>query len=272
MDCQMPVLDGYRATHLIRHHNPYCSIASIRSTPIVAMTASAIQGDREKCTSAGMDDYLAKPVKGKQLEDMLLKWAVEGRKQRRLTETFNNAHGEHESICTASTSDPAEPSEDIRVSRKSIDALAAGVKPRGRTSPHHFSAQELAATLRDDRLLAASGFNWDQSREAKKPPTSALVRPSQPVTPLTFENVGYLGREREINPFDVYAVHGRECCSEESVPESMRNSPELPSTTMTPLSPRTLMRDRMESMRLEMRGRLTRNESSKTITQRQSAG
>ncbi len=55
----MPVLDGYRATHIIRHHNPYSAIASIRTLPIIAMTASAIQGDREKCTSAGMDDYLA---------------------------------------------------------------------------------------------------------------------------------------------------------------------------------------------------------------------
>lgn len=54
MDCQMPVLDGYRATHLIRHHSPHSGIASIRTLPIVAMTASAIQGDKEKCTAAGM--------------------------------------------------------------------------------------------------------------------------------------------------------------------------------------------------------------------------
>lgn len=54
MDCQMPVLDGYRTTHLIRHHSPYSAIASIRTLPIVAMTASAIQGDKEKCTQAGM--------------------------------------------------------------------------------------------------------------------------------------------------------------------------------------------------------------------------
>lgn len=54
MDCQMPVLDGYRTTHLIRHHSPYSAIASIRTVPIVAMTASAIQGDKEKCFEAGM--------------------------------------------------------------------------------------------------------------------------------------------------------------------------------------------------------------------------
>lgn len=74
---QMPIIDGYRATHILRHHSPYrystCDI------PIVAMTASAIQGDREKCQKAGMDDYLAKPVKGKTLEKMLVRWAINRR-------------------------------------------------------------------------------------------------------------------------------------------------------------------------------------------------
>ena len=63
MDCQMPVLDGYRATHLIRHHRPYSAIARLRTVPIVAMTASAIQGDREKCTQAGMVCVVRKVIK-----------------------------------------------------------------------------------------------------------------------------------------------------------------------------------------------------------------
>lgn len=74
MDCQMPILDGYNATHLLRHHAPYNTVEAIRNIPIVAMTASAIQGDREKCEKAGMDDYLAKPVKRPILEKMILKW------------------------------------------------------------------------------------------------------------------------------------------------------------------------------------------------------
>ncbi|KAF5013611.1 hypothetical protein FDECE_416 [Fusarium decemcellulare] len=72
MDVQMPIIDGYKCTHLLRHHMPYKPI--VQDVPIVAMTASAIQGDREKCTRAGMDDYLAKPVRSVILEKMLLRW------------------------------------------------------------------------------------------------------------------------------------------------------------------------------------------------------
>ncbi|KAI1432473.1 putative histidine kinase HHK1p [Xylaria sp. CBS 124048] len=59
MDVQMPVLDGYEATKLLRQDPS----EEVRSILVIAMTASAIQGDREKCLAAGMNDYLAKPVK-----------------------------------------------------------------------------------------------------------------------------------------------------------------------------------------------------------------
>ncbi|KAJ3577052.1 hypothetical protein NPX13_g3516 [Xylaria arbuscula] len=59
MDVQMPVLDGYEATKLLRQDTN----EDVRSVLVIAMTASAIQGDREKCLAAGMNDYLAKPVK-----------------------------------------------------------------------------------------------------------------------------------------------------------------------------------------------------------------
>lgn len=73
----MPICDGYKATHLLRHHGPYKTY--MRDVPIVAMTASAIQGDQEKCRRAGMDDYLAKPVKAKTLERMLVRWSLDKR-------------------------------------------------------------------------------------------------------------------------------------------------------------------------------------------------
>ncbi|CCE35215.1 related to histidine kinase [Claviceps purpurea 20.1] len=72
MDVQMPIIDGYRCTHILRQHLPYRTVA--QDVPIVAMTASAIQGDREKCQKAGMDDYLAKPVTMTILERMLVRW------------------------------------------------------------------------------------------------------------------------------------------------------------------------------------------------------
>lgn len=74
MDVQMPIIDGYKCTHLLRHHLPYKTF--VNEIPIVAMTASAVQGDKEKCKRAGMDDYLAKPVKRNTLERMLVRWGT----------------------------------------------------------------------------------------------------------------------------------------------------------------------------------------------------
>ncbi|KAH7060592.1 hypothetical protein B0J12DRAFT_338056 [Macrophomina phaseolina] len=81
MDVQMPIMDGYKATQTIRTEAPFRDSPHIRNIPIVAMTASAIQGDKEKCQEAGMDDYLAKPVRGKLLEKMLVKWAVASKRK-----------------------------------------------------------------------------------------------------------------------------------------------------------------------------------------------
>jgi len=67
MDVQMPVLDGYEATKLLRDDE----LESVRKVLVIAMTASAIQGDREKCLAAGMDDYLAKPVRSEVLKKKL---------------------------------------------------------------------------------------------------------------------------------------------------------------------------------------------------------
>jgi PAS domain S-box-containing protein len=72
MDCQMPNLDGFDATKLIRHDEATTG----RHVPIAAMTANAFADDRDACLRAGMDDYLAKPVKLADLQRMIERWSL----------------------------------------------------------------------------------------------------------------------------------------------------------------------------------------------------
>ncbi len=69
MDCQMPRMDGYEAARRIREYETHSHDGT--HIPIVALTANAMQGDREKCLAAGMDDYLPKPVKKDALNEMI---------------------------------------------------------------------------------------------------------------------------------------------------------------------------------------------------------
>jgi CheY-like chemotaxis protein len=69
MDVQMPEMDGFKTTRAIRKR-----WASADQPKIIAITAYALEGDREKCLDAGMDDYLSKPVKMADLEEMLAKY------------------------------------------------------------------------------------------------------------------------------------------------------------------------------------------------------
>ncbi len=108
MDCQMPEMDGYQATREIRDREASRvrretenetrtksnEILRIRHVPIIAMTANAMPGDREKCLTSGMDDYICKPIKPEQLHAVLVKWLPKqktkdekGRMNREMRET-----------------------------------------------------------------------------------------------------------------------------------------------------------------------------------------
>ena len=76
MDCQMPEMDGFEATEAIRELQQRGDVVDI---PIIAITANAMKGDKEKCLAAGMDDYISKPVDPENLENILKKWVDEDR-------------------------------------------------------------------------------------------------------------------------------------------------------------------------------------------------
>ena len=206
MDCQMPVLDGYRATHTLRRHKPYSSLAQIQRVPIVAMTASAIQGDREKCMRAGMDDYLAKPVQRATLEKMLVAW-LSGEKRLRplapegnVSETDSNPdgrpevsrhHTDHSSNCpglesemTASppktTAIPTNVGEAIyqtaRRSSRSDKLLASeitGAESESARVMRRADAEEKATRLRDAKLIEAAE-EGDERGSVQAQPRSQL--------------------------------------------------------------------------------------------------
>jgi CheY-like chemotaxis protein len=73
MDCMMPIMNGFEATVAIRG-NEYA--IQNRNVPIIAMTANATLGDREKCIEFGMNDYLSKPVRKEELAALIEKWLV----------------------------------------------------------------------------------------------------------------------------------------------------------------------------------------------------
>ena len=98
MDCQMPEMDGFAATEEIRELERYAE----RHVPIIAMTANALQGDREKCIAVGMDDYISKPITPLALKATLERWlksSAEGmqadcseRIQKNTSNTGGNRH------------------------------------------------------------------------------------------------------------------------------------------------------------------------------------
>ena len=188
------------------------------------------------------DDYLAKPVRAKTLEDMLLKWAVEGKRRSRLSETYRIPHIGHSSICTESS--PPTPSDPISPPRNSEDEQTSMVsKPpkvriieKSKTNLQRLVPEEQAIILRDEKLLAASNPNPGQL-SISMPPTPSSMRIKLPTPALTVENMALLNREFEVNPFDLLTFK-ETANDDESDSDGSTNPGSTPEEDRTPIEPR----------------------------------
>ncbi|HEY9760541.1 MAG TPA: ATP-binding protein [Oculatellaceae cyanobacterium] len=112
MDCQMPEMDGYQCASEIRKRE----IISGKHIPIIAMTAHAMEGDRDKCIAAGMDDYISKPVMPNVLKKALVKWLPESYAPDTASEPGGDALGDSQAQSRASAGDSSAGSDSAAAS------------------------------------------------------------------------------------------------------------------------------------------------------------
>ncbi|KAF2736663.1 hypothetical protein EJ04DRAFT_432537 [Polyplosphaeria fusca] len=273
---QMPILDGYSATQAIRTQTPFRDMPKVYNVPIIAMTASAIQGDRERCQQAGMDDYLAKPVKGKLLEKMLVKWAIEGRRKFAKTLYATSGKVDDQRGGTGISTPPKQPpptaaqssndrrggypfstktetpaqspvltAELDRLQFERTTALAKSSESSDDRALRRFQAEEMASSLRDDKLLSlVSGPQIHRGKSYQG--EHAGGEEGGPTHALTQENVQRLTQEGEV-------VHGRPQDDKSSIvvlPSSSNGRTEQPA--------RPVLSDRFRESDMTVTPRLTR--------------
>ncbi|PWZ00286.1 hypothetical protein BCV70DRAFT_217277 [Testicularia cyperi] len=179
MDCHMPNCDGYEATRRLRKSDS----VDIRTTPIIAMTASAIRGDREKCLAAGMSDYLSKPVKSGALESTLVKWLFDPSTRQSLSRyVASPSHGDYFASRKVETS--------------SLEVTMPAFGEPG--APPQLIERDSTETVTGPRSVQSGrrgSFNPIEEREAVASeiaagPSLSQQQPTRPATPLAIGAIG----------------------------------------------------------------------------------
>ena len=172
-----------------------------------------------------MDDYLAKPVKGVILQDMLLKWAREGERESRVLEFPKMHNSDYDSICGHSSSGSVGNLSDF-ASSANHNVGPAGDTTGTRKDLKRDDLAERVHRLRNEKLLAASELKPSQFH-ISMPSPKPYMRPDAPTTPLTMEIMARLNREHEVNPFDfTFACASEDQHGESSAAASRNRSPQ----------------------------------------------
>ncbi|CAK7568192.1 MAG: Chk1 protein kinase [Sporothrix epigloea] len=185
MDVQMPVLDGYEATKLLRND----PMREVREVLVIAMTASAIQGDREKCLAAGMNDYLAKPVKAEVLKNKLDAYIGILAPRTQITSSTHQSS-------KATAHDNHQGQQEQSISRSRSPAKNTFAKDQEAQQPSSFSEAEIAsaplptiqadppAAKRQPKKLTKARTGFDLNPTAPLAPTGPSSTISSPLPPL----------------------------------------------------------------------------------------
>ncbi|MGE0251549.1 MAG: response regulator [Dongiaceae bacterium] len=178
MDIQMPEMDGYQATQAIRALAG--SNLELAATPIIAITANAMEGDREKCLSAGMSDYLSKPVRKQNLGQILIKWLAEEKRRKPASiYRLKSASSHHHRILIV---------EDDKIHQEFISAIlqpmnaTLEIAENGRVAVEKIRHQEFDLILMDCQMPEMDGYeaarqikSWRQSVNYPDIPIIALT-------------------------------------------------------------------------------------------------
>jgi signal transduction histidine kinase/DNA-binding response OmpR family regulator/HPt (histidine-containing phosphotransfer) domain-containing protein len=168
MDMQMPVMDGYEATAALRVREQALAATmdgtAIVRTPVIALTANAIQGDRETCLAAGADDYLGKPYTSDELHDVLEKWQPQPSHVNVLPSPQDSA------LATDALAEPAKSVSEGHGTEKRIEAT---------TSPIDQSALDFIRDMEDeedpDLLAEIIGLYLDDSAKLMRSLQAAIA-------------------------------------------------------------------------------------------------
>ena len=172
MDCQMPVMDGYTATRQWR--NSEIEAGGTRHLPIIAMTANAMAGDRQKCLDAGMDDYLPKPVTRSELERCIYHWWNPDQPARDEPGMEEEESGPE----MAAAGDAPDIGDDADAANDRVETAAAGT-----AAPGAAAVAEAATPVEPTSALPAAAPGAADIEPAA-PPSPAVEPPAAPAAPV----------------------------------------------------------------------------------------
>jgi len=181
MDCQMPEMDGFAATSVIRNAEALLR----RKTPIIAMTANAMQGAREQCIAAGMDDYISKPIDPEALRSLIEKWLGDH------NQGIEPAGFAVDKLSPSSSADYAAPHLKSDAQSHSDFNLGRGISGRDARAPGADPAGEDASQVAECSEEPESLIDLEALQSKFKPKAIArLVDMFLSSTPATLEKIG----------------------------------------------------------------------------------